>query len=272
MRWRTSPTASARLNLKTSALYDWLLARLAEGGLINTPVPRQYEFARLNLTHVLTSKRKLKQLVDEKHVSGWGRSAHAHHRRFAQAWLHPEALQLFAERIGGANRQLDRPQHPEAALRDTLEPVAARAMAVLDPVDLYITNWAEVMGLDTHLEPVMPRAPHLPERGAALVLGQHVWIERSDYEDVPPKGYNRLYPPQLAADGSPSPGSRVRLKYGYVIECTGATKDARGQLLQVQARLVPDTKAARQAPAQSRSRRHHLGQCSRCCMRTGAAV
>ena len=226
--------------------YDWLLARLAEGGLINTPVPRQYEFARLNLTHVLTSKRKLKQLVDEKHVSGWDDPRMPTIVGLRRRGYTPEALQLFAERIGVSKSDswIDH-STLEAALRDTLEPVAARAMAVLDPVDLYITNWAEVMGLDTHLEPCdAPVHPHLPERGQRhFVLGQHVWIERSDYEDVPPKGYNRLYPPQLAADGSPSPGSRVRLKYGYVIECTGATKDARGQLLQVQARLVPDTKS-----------------------------
>ena len=100
-RWRTSPTASARWSSRTSGpFYDWLLDRLGEGGLINQPHPRQYEFARLNLTYVITSKRKLKQLVDEKHVSGWDDPRMPTIVGLRRRGYTPESLQLFAERIG----------------------------------------------------------------------------------------------------------------------------------------------------------------------------
>jgi glutaminyl-tRNA synthetase len=121
----------------------------------------------------------------------------------------------------------------EQALRDDLHPKAARAMAVLDPVKLVITNWDEIMGtgfLDACSAPVHP---HAPERGTRqFKCGKELWIERSDYEETPPKGFFRLFP-----------GNKVRLKYGHVVECTGATKDAEGNVVEVQAKLVPDTKS-----------------------------
>ena len=106
-------------------------------------------------------------------------------------------------------------------------------MAVLDPLRLEIDNWDAVMGAG-HLEPcVAPVHPHHAERGQrALTFGQALWIERGDFEEVPPKGYNRLFP-----------GNRVRLKYGYVIECTGCERDASGQVSVVHAQLIPDTKS-----------------------------
>jgi glutaminyl-tRNA synthetase len=106
-------------------------------------------------------------------------------------------------------------------------------MAVLDPVKLVIDNWDEVMGAG-HLEPcVAPVHPHHPERGQReFRFGRELWIERSDFEAVPPKGYNRLFP-----------GNKVRLKYGYVVECVGADTDAAGQVQTVHARLIPDTKS-----------------------------
>ncbi len=214
--------------------YDWLLDRLREGGLINAPQPRQYEFARLNLTYVVTSKRKLKQLVDEKHVSGWDDPRMPTIVGLRRRGYTPESLQLFAERIGvtKANGWIDF-STLEIALRDDLDPRAARAMAVLDPVKLVIDNWDEVMGAG-HLEPcVAPVHPHHPERGQRdFRFGRELWIERSDYEAVPPKGYNRLFP-----------GNKVRLKYGYVVECVGADTDASGQVQAVHARLIPDTKS-----------------------------
>ena len=214
--------------------YDWLLDRLREGGLINAPQPRQYEFARLNLTYVVTSKRKLKQLVDERHVSGWDDPRMPTIVGLRRRGYTPESLQLFAERIGvtKANGWIDF-STLEIALRDDLDPRAARAMAVLDPVKLVIDNWDEVMGAG-HLEPcVAPVHPHHPERGQReFRFGRELWIERSDYEAVPPKGYNRLFP-----------GNKVRLKYGYVVECVGADTDAAGQVQTVHARLIPDTKS-----------------------------
>jgi len=214
--------------------YDWLLDRLREGGLIHTPQPRQYEFARLNLTHVLTSKRKLKQLVDEGHVSGWDDPRMPTIAGLRRRGYTPESLQLFAERIGvsKADSWIDY-SVLEGALRDDLEPKAARAMAVLDPVRLVISNWDELMGAG-HLDPChAPVHPHAPDRGQRqLLFGRELWIERGDYEETPPKGFFRLYP-----------GNKVRLKYGHVIECTGAVRNAQGEITEVQARLLPDTKS-----------------------------
>ncbi len=214
--------------------YDWLLDRLSEGGLINKPHPRQYEFARLNLTYVITSKRKLKQLVDDKHVSGWDDPRMPTIVGLRRRGYTPESIQLFAERIGvtKSDSWIDYGTLDQA-LRDDLDPKAARAMAVLDPVKLVITNWEQLHGegfLDACSAPVHP---HDPARGRRdFKFGKEIWIEKTDYEEVPPKGYNRLFP-----------GNKVRLKYGHVIVCTGATKDAAGNVTEVQAELVPDTKS-----------------------------
>ncbi len=214
--------------------YDWLLDRLREGGLINAPQPRQYEFGRLNLSYVVTSKRKLKQLVDDRHVAGWDDPRLPTIVGLRRRGYTPESLQLFAERIGvtKANGWIDF-STLEIALRDDLDPKAARAMAVLEPVKLVIDNWDAVMGAG-HLEPcVAPVHPHHPERGQrALQFGKELWIERGDFEEVPPKGYNRLFP-----------GNKVRLKYGYVIECTGCDRDAAGQVTTVRAQVIADTKS-----------------------------
>ncbi len=214
--------------------YDWLLDRLAEGGLIATPHPRQYEFARLNLTYVLTSKRKLAQLVTEKRVSGWDDPRMPTIVGLRRRGYTPEAIQLFAERIGvtKSDSWIDY-STLEGALRDTLDPIAPRAMAVLDPVKLVLTNWDEVMGAGTLDDCSAPVHPHLPELGKrSFKIGKEVWIERTDYEETPPKGFFRLFP-----------GNKVRLKYGHVIECTGATKDANGKVTEVLATLIPDTKS-----------------------------
>ncbi|MRD49782.1 glutamine--tRNA ligase/YqeY domain fusion protein [Caenimonas koreensis DSM 17982] len=215
--------------------YDWLLDRLSEGGLINKPHPQQYEFARLNLTYVITSKRKLKALVDEKHVTGWDDPRMPTIVGMRRRGYTPESIQLFAERIGvtKSDSWIDY-STLDQALRDDLDPKAARAMAVLDPLKLVITNWAEVMGTDNFLDDcTAPVHPHDEARGRReFKFGKELWIERTDYEEVPPKGYNRLYP-----------GNKVRLKYGHVIECKGATKDATGRVTEVQAELVPNTKS-----------------------------
>jgi len=215
--------------------YDWLLDRLAEGGLVASPHPRQYEFARLNVTHVLTSKRKLRQLVEEKYVDGWDDPRMPTIAGLRRRGYTPEALRLFCERSGTTKSGgwIDYASL-EAALRDSLDPIAPRAMAVLDPVKLVITNWGELMGGDDVLDDCSaPVHPHHPEMGKRdFKLGREVWIERTDYEEVQPKGFFRLFP-----------GNKVRLKYGHVIECTGATKDADGKLVEVQATLVPDTKS-----------------------------
>ena len=215
--------------------YDWLLYRFAEGGLIASPHPRQYEFARLNVTHVITSKRKLRQLVEDGHVDGWDDPRMPTIAGLRRRGYTPEALKLFCERSGvtKSGGWIDYASL-EAALRDTLDPIATRAMAVLDPVKLVITNWAELMGSDALLDDcTAPVNPRDPEGGLRrFKIGREVWIERTDYEDVQPKGFFRLFP-----------GNKVRLKYGHTIVCTGATRDAGGKLVEVLATLVPDTKS-----------------------------
>ena len=220
--------------------YDWLLERLMEGGLLQAPPPRQYEFARLNLTYVITSKRKLAALVYDHKVTGWDDPRMPTLVGLRRRGYTPESLRLLADRTGTskAGGWTDY-STLEACLRETLDVSAPRAMAVLDPVKLVISNWDVVMGseassphglLDTCSAPLHP---HLPELGRrSFVIGREVWIERNDYEDAPPKGFFRLFP-----------GNRVRLKYGHVIECTGCTRHADGSLAQVQAMLVPDTKS-----------------------------
>ena len=231
--------------------YDWLLERLTEtkqlpdgrvvGGLLKAPPPRQYEFARLNLTYVITSKRKLAQLVNEGKVSGWDDPRMPTIVGLRRRGYTPEAIQLFAERIGvtKSDSWIDY-STLEGCLREDLENKAHRGMAVLDPVKLVLTNWAEAFGSDAYTEEcTQPALPHSalaegqtppPER--RFKIGKEVWIEREDFEEVPPKGYKRLFP-----------GNVVRLKGGYVIECTGCARDANGQVTEVHAKVIPGTKS-----------------------------
>jgi len=214
--------------------YDWLLEHLARLGLLAHPLPRQYEFARLNLTYVVTSKRKLRQLVAEKHVSGWDDPRMPTLVGMRRRGYTAGALQLLAERTGATknNTWIDY-AWLDIALRDDLEDKAARAMAVLDPIPLKLTNWAEVFG-DAATEPCgAPAHPHHPEMGQrSFVLAPQVWIERDDFLEVPVKGYQRLFP-----------GNKVRLKYGVIVECTGCEKDADGKVTAVLATVVPDTRS-----------------------------
>ena len=215
--------------------YDWVLARLADCGLLARPLPHQHEFARLNLTYVMTSKRRLKSLVDEGIVQGWDDPRMPTIVGLRRRGYTPEAIRLFCERIGvsKADSWIDY-STLEIALRDDLDPQAARAMAVLDPLKLTLTNWAEVFGDTDHQEDCSaPVHPHLPERGQRqFKLGHEIWIEHEDFAEVAPKGFFRLYP-----------GNMVRLKYGYVIECSGCEKDDAGKVSAVLARVVADTKS-----------------------------
>ena len=218
--------------------YDWLLDHLREGGLIAAPQPRQYEFSRLNLTYVITSKRKLKHLVDNQFVVGWDDPRMPTIVGLRRRGYTPASIRNFCERIG-VTKDYSWIDYAtlDGCLREDLENQAHRAMVVLDPVKLELTNWAEVFGDAAHLEACsLPALPHhaeaatVPERH--FTLGREVWIEREDFAEVPPKGYKRLFP-----------GNKVRLKGGYVIECTGCEKDADGTITKVLATVVPDTKS-----------------------------
>jgi len=214
--------------------YDWLLDHLATLGLLARPTPRQYEFGRLNLSYVITSKRKLRALVDEKIVDGWDDPRMPTILGMRRRGYTPASIRAMADGSGASktNIWLDY-SVLEGCLRDDLEGQAARAMAVLDPVKLKLTNWAEVYAAD-HVEPcAAPAHPHRPELGTRhFGLGAEVWIERDDFAEVPAKGFFRLFP-----------GNKVRLKYGLVVECTGCEKDAGGALTAVLARVVPDTRS-----------------------------
>ncbi len=221
--------------------YDWLMERLCESGLLAAPAPKQYEFARLNLTYVITSKRKLAQLVAEGKVNGWDDPRMPTIVGLRRRGYTPESLKLFAERIGVSKSDswIDY-STLEGCLREDLENKAHRAMAVLEPVKLVLTNWAEVFGSDAYLEAcTQPALPHsalaegqTPPADRVFKIGKEVWIEREDFEEVPPKGYKRLFP-----------GNLVRLKGGYVIECTGCARDAAGQVSEVHAKVIPGTKS-----------------------------
>ena len=218
--------------------YDWLLDQLCKGGLIAAPQPRQYEFSRLNLTYVITSKRKLKHLVDNNFVTGWDDPRMPTVVGMRRRGYTPESIRNFCDRIG-VSKDYSWIDYAtlDGCLREDLENKAHRAMVVLDPVKLELSNWAEVFGSDTHIEAcTLPALPHTAEGAAPaerhFTLGREAWIEREDFAEVPPKGYKRLFP-----------GNKVRLKGGYVIECTGCEKDADGSITKVLATVVPDTKS-----------------------------
>ena len=215
--------------------YDWLLENLADAGLLARPLPKQYEFGRLNLSYVITSKRKLKQLVDEKHVAGWDDPRMPTLAGMRRRGYTPAAIRKVADDSGASktNVWLDY-SVLDIALRADLEAKAPRAMAVIDPLKLKLTNFADVFGAAEHREPCSaPAHPHLPELGhRQFSLGPELWIEREDFMETPVKGYFRLFP-----------GNKVRLKYGYVIECTGCEKNEAGEITAVTAQILPDTKS-----------------------------
>jgi glutaminyl-tRNA synthetase (EC 6.1.1.18) len=210
--------------------YDWLLERLAEGGLLAKPLPQQIEFARLNLSYVVLSKRKLIQLVQEKHVDGWDDPrlptlAGARRRGYT-----PEGFRAFAERIGVAKADswIDYGVLEEC-MRDDLNARAERRVAVLDPLKLVIDNYPEGQSEEC-FAPNHPQQPELGKR--AMPFSRELWIEREDFTENPPKGYFRLFP-----------GNSVRLRYGYVVKCTGCEKDAAGHVTAVHCEYFPDSKS-----------------------------
>ncbi len=215
--------------------YDWVLEKLADAGLLAHPLPKQYEFARLNLTYVVLSKRKLIQLVEEKHVSGWDDPrlptlAGARRRGYT-----PEGFRMFADRIGvsKADSWIEY-TILEDCMREVLNESAERRIAVLDPIKLVIDNYPLDSNGKSQVEDCFaPNHPQQPELGKRVVpLTKELWIEREDFEENPPKGFFRLMP-----DGM------VRLRYGYVVKYTDFEKDAAGNVAVVHCEYLPDTKS-----------------------------
>ncbi|MCC7325613.1 MAG: glutamine--tRNA ligase/YqeY domain fusion protein [Burkholderiales bacterium] len=211
-------------------LYDWVIEKLADGGMLERPLPRQYEFARLNLTYVVLSKRRQIELVEHGHVDGWDDPrmptlVGARRRGFT-----PEGFRLLAERTGVSKSDtwIDI-RVLEDCMRDDLNARAQRRIAVLDPVRLVIDNYPEAQ----EEECLAPNHPQQPEQGRrALSLSRELWIERDDYAETPAKGYFRL-----------TPGAEVRLRYAYIVRCTGADKDAAGRVIAVHCSYDPTTRS-----------------------------
>jgi glutaminyl-tRNA synthetase len=211
-------------------LYDWVIERLAEAGLLQRPLPQQHEFARLNLLYTVMSKRRLLELVEGGYVDGWDDPRMPTLAGLRRRGYTPESIRLFAERIGvsKADQWIDM-SVLEDCLRDDLNVRAQRRIAVLDPVKLVIDNYPAGQTEDCFL----PNHPQQPELGTrALPFSRELWIERDDYNEDPPKGYFRL-----------SPGKEVRLRYAFVIKCVGADKDANGKVTTVHCTYDPDTRS-----------------------------
>ncbi|HEX5476304.1 MAG TPA: glutamine--tRNA ligase/YqeY domain fusion protein [Burkholderiales bacterium] len=190
-------------------LYEWFNERLAEAGFFDARrLPKQIEFARLNLTYVALSKRKLIELVEGGHVEGWDDPRMPTLAGARRRGYPPEGFRLFAERIGVSKaHQLIEFSTLEDCMREHLNAVAPRRMAALDPVKLVIDNYPE--GQEELCE--VPNHPQKPEWGRRQVpFSRELWIEREDFQAQPPKGYFRLFP-----------GNEVRLRYGYVVKCLG---------------------------------------------------
>jgi glutaminyl-tRNA synthetase len=182
------------------------------------------------------SKRKLRQLVEEGIVSGWDDPRMPTLVGLRRRGYTPESIQLFCERIGvsKADGWIDM-STLEGSLRDDLDPKAPRATAVLRPLKLIIDNFPA----GASVECSSPVHPHFPERGLrSFPITRELWIEQDDFMEVPSKGYFRFYPPIGDAHGS-----RVRLRHGYVTECTGFDKDADGNITAVHVNYFEDSKS-----------------------------
>jgi glutaminyl-tRNA synthetase len=213
-------------------LYDWFLDEL------NIHHPQQIEFARLNLTHTALSKRKLLQLVQQGHVSGWDDPRMPTLAGFRRRGYTSESIRTFCERIGVAKRNstVDIAML-EHSLREDLNKRSPRVMAVLRPLKVVIDNYPE--GRVEELDAV--NNPEDPSMGTRKVpFTRELYIEQDDFREEPPKGFFRL-----------SPDREVRLRYAYIVKCTGVVKDSRtGEVKEIHCTYDPETKSGL-----SRSRR-----------------
>ncbi|MCS7073673.1 MAG: glutamine--tRNA ligase/YqeY domain fusion protein [Bacteroidia bacterium] len=205
-------------------LYDWFLETL---GMYR---PQQIEFARLNLTYTVMSKRKLLQLVEGKYVNGWDDPRMPTISGLRRRGYTPESIRNFAKRIGVARRDsMTDVALLEFSIREHLNEIAPRIMAVLSPLKVTISNYPDQQTETLLIE----NNPEKPETGHRKVsFSNQLWIEQDDFMENPPKGYFRL-----------SPGKMVRLKGAYIIRCDEVIKDSSGNVIELRCNYFPESKS-----------------------------
>ena len=206
-------------------LYNWFIDKL------KLFPSHQYEFARLNLNYTVMSKRKLLQLVKENHVSGWDDPRMPTLSGYRRRGYTPESIRDFAERVGVARREnIIDISLLEFCIREDLNKRANRAMAVLDPIKLVITNYPEGQREILHGE----NNPEVEGGGGnrELPFSKELWIERDDFLEEPPKKFFRL-----------GVGLMVRLKFAYIIKCESFVKDENGKVTEVHCSYFPESKS-----------------------------
>ena len=205
--------------------YDWLLEVL---GFDKNTRPRQIEFARLNVTNTITSKRKLRQLVEEGHVRGWDDPRMPTISGLRRRGYTPASIRDFCERIGVAksNSTVDVAML-EHCVREDLNEHAARVMAVLHPLKVVLTNYPEDKSEELLAE-------NHPTRGGKryVPFSRELYIEREDFMEEPPKKFFRL-----------RPGGEVRLKHAYIIKCEEVVKDEKGEITELRCTYDPESKS-----------------------------
>ncbi|MDR1130782.1 MAG: glutamine--tRNA ligase/YqeY domain fusion protein [Prevotellaceae bacterium] len=218
-------------------LYDWFIEKL------EIFPSRQYEFARLNLTYTVMSKRKLLELVKNNAVSGWDDPRMPTICGLRRRGFTPESIRNFAERVGVAKRQnMIELSLLENCVREDLNRRAERRFAVLDPLKIVITNYPESQ---TEILNAVNN-PENPEAGTReITFGREIYIEKNDFMEVPPKKYFRL-----------APGSEVRLKYAYIIKCEEVVKDGKGEIVELRCSYDPETKSGSNSAKQVKGTIH----------------
>ncbi len=205
-------------------LYDWFIEKL---GIYPS---HQYEFARLNVTYTVMSKRKLLQLVNEKHVRGWDDPRMPTITAMRRRGYTPESIREFCEKIGVARREnLIDIGLLEFCVREHLNKIASRRMVVSDPVKVVITNYpegkSEMLPSENNTED--------PDSGSREIpFSRELYIERDDFMEVPAKKYFRL-----------APGQMVRLKSAYIIKCEDVVKNAAGEIIEIKCTYIPESKS-----------------------------
>src|ERR1700735_1219865 len=205
-------------------LYDWFIEKL------EIFPSHQYEFARLNLTYTVMSKRKLLQLVNEGHVTGWDDPRMPTISGLRRRGYTPESIRMFAERIGVQKRDnLIDVSLLEFCVREHLNKIALRRMVVFDPLKVVLTNYPD-------LEEAL-KSEDNPEDEETTIretpFSGELYIEREDFMENPPKKFFRL-----------SPGQKVRLKSAYIIRCDEVIKDATGKITELRCSYLPESKSS----------------------------